>query len=71
MAFPEKSFLGFTVGWQDLGEIDYSSIVEDGKTIRSWTTHAYCNTKVHIGKENGELFKFCPKCFIKISENKE
>jgi len=70
--FPEqkikKSWFGKKTenfGWEDLGEVGIELSVEGGKTIRSQDSHTYCSLPLHIGKENGELFKFCPRCMIK------
>jgi len=54
--FPNK-ILGIPVGWKDKG--NPSSLTE---------RHSYCNSYVHIGIENGEIFKFCPICLIKLED---
>lgn len=62
MNFPKK-FLWFPVGWSDRGRVEgkYKS-----ERLRRYEVHAFCNTTAHIGKEEGELFKFCPRCLVKI-----
>ncbi len=53
--FPRKSkYLKKNMGWEDLGEVIKSEV------------HVYCGTRVFIGKENGKVFKFCPKCLVKV-----
>jgi hypothetical protein len=44
-------------GWEDL---DF--------TGNSWNEHSsyhdLCGTTAKIGRENGKLFKFCPRCMV-------
>lgn len=64
MSFPDKNWLGYPKGWEDLGEIEKEYKKRDnGYQIES---HTYCKTPTHIGKENLHLFKFCPRCMIKL-----
>ncbi len=66
MAFPEKTkVLKRPIGWEDLGEVEKATIVEDGITVYITDTHSLCKSRAHIGKENGELFKFCPRCLVR------
>ena len=58
-------FFKKTDGWEDLGEVNSSSKIVDGKIEEFNQTHAFCNDTLHVGKENGELFKFCPRCLVK------
>lgn len=60
-AFPNK-FLWFTLGWKDLGKVNgtYS-----GNCMTDIKAHDLCLTALHVGKENGRLFLFCPRCLVK------
>lgn len=60
-SFPSKTFFGSPKGWQDLGAI--KNEVSEGKNC--YPIHVLCNTRLNIGKENGNLFRFCPMCLIK------
>lgn len=69
MAFPKK-FLCFPIGWKNLG-IKKASFYYDTdikENIERITKHSYCNTRVSIGKQDGELFTFCRLCKIIISD---
>lgn len=62
--FPQYTWWGTPRKWQDRGEIE---LTYNSKTkLSSWVTHAFCNTRVHIGKEGDEIFYFCPKCLIQV-----
>lgn len=37
--------------------------------IWSILVHELCKTPIHIGRDNNELFQFCPRCLIKIRTN--
>lgn len=65
MNFPKK-FLVFPIGWSDLGEIN-SEYVSEG--LRNNHVHTFCNSNMHVGKEDGELFWFCPRCLIKMDNS--
>lgn len=70
--FPQKSkFLKRPIGWKDLNKMEGILDVENGKTVVITKVHNFCCTRLHIGKENGELFKFCPRCLIKITNNND
>lgn len=68
MSFPEIKKRWFApdelVGWEDRGEIGVRAIPYEKPTI---DTCNYCYSVIHIGIENHNLFKFCPKCMIKIN----
>lgn len=64
--FPQRTkFLRRPIGWQDLWESIYYGDIKDGKESLL-DEHDACHTVIHIGKENGELFKFCPRCEVKL-----
>lgn len=66
--FPQKSkFLKRPIGWEDLGKVGSVLNSLNGKTVEVYECHNKCKEIVHIGKENGELFKFCPRCLIKLN----
>lgn len=70
MSFPQKSkFLKRPIGWEDLGNARARHAVENGETIRYTEVHPFCRSAVHIGKEDGVLFKFCPRCMCKTENN--
>lgn len=57
-------------GWEDLGQKE-SWYESDGKSYS--TSHTFCGTKVHIGKnldtqDAVPIFKFCPRCKVQIVE---
>lgn len=67
----KKKFLVFKVtdGWEDLGEVDcYYDLERGALTI---LIHSLCSRVIKIGRENGELFKFCPRCMVKIELKSE
>lgn len=64
MGFPDK-FLWFTRGWRDLGQVEGTT---EGKYI-IFSSHKFCLTKCHIGRENGIVFMFCPRCLMKITKS--
>lgn len=55
-------------GWKDLGEIE----IDDSPSYAyaKIEVHQFCHTRLRIGKERGEIFKFCPRCMVKVSNNK-
>jgi hypothetical protein len=61
--FPHRNWLGFPKGWEDLGKVGTQYVKDD---LVKYDSHSYCRTKACIGRENGVLFKFCPKCKIKL-----
>ena len=65
MAFP-KTILSIGIGWSDLGR--KSSWHKEGNPydVKTFSLHMYCKSRTNIGKENGKLFEFCPRCMVKI-----
>ena len=59
-------------GWEDLGEVETKIIrlSNDKQLEEIEEVHTFCNTKAKIGRENGELFKFCPRCLVKLTYEK-
>lgn len=55
-------------GWEDLGKARPRDCIENGQSITKTTCHTFCGNPVNIGRENNELFKFCNRCLIKITE---
>lgn len=75
MSFPNYRFVGIPFlqekdNWKDLGECQPFDTVdkESDKQYRVNYLHPFCGNRVHVGSENGELFKFCPVCLIKLKE---
>ena len=65
--FPQKSkIFKRPIGWKDLGAQRKTHFIENGKSLTMNDCHKLCGKRVHIGKENEELFMFCPRCLIKI-----
>lgn len=62
MAFPRR-FLGISIGWMDRGEA--SSWVAGGMLFKELCPA--CHVRVHIGIEDKQPFKFCPKCLMKLN----
>lgn len=60
--FPNK-VLGIPVGWKDKGKI--------GSEYSDYEKHGFCGIKCRIGYEDGKLFKFCPRCLIKVVKAEE
>ena len=70
--FPYKIMGVIPMGWRDLGSVfGRTYINESNSNIYSIEEHKYCNAIVHIGLENNELFKFCPKCLVKTDNKKD
>lgn len=64
--FPELTrFLKRPVGWEKLGRID-PDFDDNGEV---YNAHDLCRTIVHIGRENKTLFRYCPRCLVKIKES--
>ena len=59
--FPHKNWFGRPQGWKDLGNVgaDYKS---DG--VETTSCHAFCRTRLRVGKENEKRFLYCPKCQV-------
>ena len=51
-------------GWEDRGKC---KTIDDGEYLHKKFCHR-CNTILHIGRENNQSFRFCPKCLTKIKE---
>jgi hypothetical protein len=63
--FPEKTrFLKRPKGWEDLTEVGYSWDSWERDTFRP--VHSFCKSGLRVGRENGELFRFCPVCLVKV-----
>lgn len=69
--FPKRTkWLRRPIGWQDLGKHDkWVEKLGDDLVIMT-LSHTLCGTRVSIGKENLELFRYCPRCLIKITPSK-
>lgn len=67
MAFPNK-FLGFPIGWKNLGRVKETKYIENGEGYITRKIHKFCGNRVNVGKElDGKLFTYCPKCMIKTN----
>ena len=69
MAFPDYQptrllFYRRPHGWQDRGFVEPEYL--QGGAIRRYATHAYCHTRLRIGLQNGEPFRYCPRCLIQV-----
>lgn len=67
MAFP-KTISGIAIGWEKLGEKESGHEEGNPWDVLTFTTHKFCGRKVYIGKENRELFEYCPRCLIKLQD---
>jgi len=65
--FPQRNWLGIPKGWEDLGKMEKSWEFEKGNYEYKADLHSFCKDIARVGKENGELFKFCARCKIKIN----
>jgi hypothetical protein len=65
-------FLKTEDGWKDLGKIrdKYEYDYEAKSGFKVTKAHVLCNTSLHIGKEDGNVFLFCPRCMIKTREQR-
>lgn len=63
MAFP-KTFLGIAIGWEKRGNV--GAYYDEHLRESMIPIHGFCKTQFKIGLENGKVFKYCPKCKIKI-----
>lgn len=50
-------------GWKDRGEVG-AVVDKDGDL--STLIHRFCRTRLRVGIENSENFRFCPKCLVKM-----
>ena len=67
--FPKKTkFLRRPIGWEDLGEMEEITEVVGGNNYTTVKSHDFCNTTVRIGRENGEMFRYCPRCMVKTKQ---
>lgn len=64
--FPNKILGIFPNGWKFVTEIKGRYKASDNTMI--YTVHTYCQTRACIGKENSNLFTYCPACLIKLDE---
>lgn len=71
MSFPQyrRCFFGLLSrpdGWQDRGAVQHLFL--NGGAGRRYTVHALCNTRLRIAIEEGEPFRYCPRCRIRVPE---
>lgn len=72
--FPEYTVIKKSI----FGFLDYKKFPdgwEDAGTVGEWNyaraepqkgeLHSFCNTYLRIGREEGRVFKYCPKCLVK------
>ena len=57
--------------WDDLGPIANHQYFDQktGGFVAEWTSHTFCNTRVHIGRKDGKLIKFCPLCQVEVEKD--
>lgn len=60
--FKRSFFWSGPDGWEDLGQKESFYINKQ----YAYTTHEFCGTRIHIGKRNGILFWFCPRCMVQV-----
>ena len=71
MGFPEYKHywlfgVGLADGWDDRGQIGrWNAKTQEWEDIEK---HAYCFAFLRIGRENSDIFKFCPQCLVKIED---
>jgi len=53
--------------WKPLGLMPTWTEIVGGETWERWEIHPFCKRRIHLGKENGETFKYCPLCMTKIT----
>lgn len=53
-------------GWENLGPVEDHRRIVDGEGILTWETHKACATRLHMGKQDGQLFQFCPRCLTQV-----
>lgn len=62
--FPERTkWLKRPVGWIDLGRV--AEYWDEDNRMGVFELHGLCATRLRVGKEKEELFRFCPRCFVK------
>ena len=71
--FPEYKLHGFLFrtlrheGWEDRGEVGELVLLDNRWRRIDVERHSFCKRDLHIGREgNGEIFKFCPTCLVKV-----
>lgn len=52
------------IGWEDRGKC--ARRIDKGFVYVKNCDQ--CNSELHIGRENNQSFRFCPKCLVKIKE---
>ncbi len=56
-------------GWQDRGETGRRVTNEQGAwRFVEYRAHDFCGKVLHVGRENGSAFMFCPLCLVKTKE---
>lgn len=68
MGFPQKNWLGFPKGWQNLGKVSEFTSVENGLSIENKLVCANCKDRIYIGREEDKVFHFCNKCLQKVTK---
>jgi len=58
-------------GWKDLGLVKEVEDIEKGRNIIKSFVCPYCYSRIAVGKEAEKIFRFCPRCMIKIKEINE
>ena len=66
--FPHINFFGNPIGWEARGKVTAEFLGKGKYTVIS---HNFCHTTVHIGREDGTFFRYCPKCLIKTVETEK
>jgi hypothetical protein len=62
--FPKiTKYLKRPIGWEDLEKSDICNF----DNLFNNDRHYFCGRYLHIGKEDGKLFKFCPRCMVKVN----
>jgi len=64
--FPQRNWFGQPKGWKDLGKtpLIWVEVADHRVPERAW--HDFCHKTLHLGKEGDTLFKFCPRCEVKV-----
>lgn len=60
--FPRK-ILFIPIGWSDRGEVGGTWV--EGE-IYNYKVCQLCRTTAHVGREDRQVFLFCPKCLKKL-----
>lgn len=65
--FEEKKIKTIDENGGNLGKTESYYREKFGKNF--FEVHDFCYTRLSIGKiENGTLFKYCPRCWVKIED---